>query len=82
MLKLTQFVNALVGCKRKRALFFHCSTQLLSSSLTLVSGLLAVLSVNVVIVFYIYLALKEPLAKHEPDSGFVAEAKASMKQIA
>ncbi|KAK9156163.1 hypothetical protein Sjap_003643 [Stephania japonica] len=61
---------------------FPGSTQLSSSSLTLVSGLLAVLSVNLVIVFYIYLALKEPLAKHEPDSGFVAEAKASMTQIA
>ncbi|RYR73501.1 hypothetical protein Ahy_A02g007871 isoform A [Arachis hypogaea] len=49
-------------------------------SVTLVSGFLAVISVNVVIAFYIYLAMKEPAEKHEPDPKFLAEAKASMKQ--
>jgi hypothetical protein len=49
-------------------------------SLTLVSGFLAVISVNVVIAFYIYMALKEPSDKHEPDPAFLAEAKASVSQ--
>ncbi|RYR56814.1 hypothetical protein HN51_009075 [Arachis hypogaea] len=49
-------------------------------SVTLVSGFLAVISVNVVIAFYIYLAMREPAEKHEPDPKFLAEAKASMKQ--
>ncbi|OIV90292.1 hypothetical protein TanjilG_13147 [Lupinus angustifolius] len=50
-------------------------------SVTLVSGFLAVISVNVVIAFYIYLAMKEPADKHEPDPKFVAEAKNSVKQF-
>ncbi|KAH1101971.1 hypothetical protein GYH30_036495 [Glycine max] len=50
-------------------------------SMTLVSGFLAVISVNVVIAFYIYLALREPAAdKPEPDPKFLAEAKASINQ--
>lgn len=49
-------------------------------SLTLVSGFLAVISVNLVIGFYIYMAMKEPSDKHEPDPAFVAEAKASVSQ--
>lgn len=47
-------------------------------SLTLVSGFVAVISVNVVIAFYIYLAMKEPSKKHEPDPTFLADAKASI----
>lgn len=50
-------------------------------SLTLVSGFLAVVSVNIVIAFYIYLALKEPSEKHEPDPKFVSEAEASVKHL-
>ncbi|KAK4754607.1 hypothetical protein SAY87_002711 [Trapa incisa] len=46
-------------------------------SLTLLSGLLAVLSINVVIGIYIYLAMKEPSEKHEPDPKFLAEAQAN-----
>ncbi|XP_062160411.1 uncharacterized protein LOC133867671 [Alnus glutinosa] len=56
------------------------STHLSAYSLTLVSGFLAVISVNVVIAFYIYMALKEPSDKHEPDPAFLAEAKASVSQ--
>ncbi|KAI3948510.1 hypothetical protein MKW98_019260 [Papaver atlanticum] len=56
---------------------FPGSSQL---SLTILSGLLAVISVNIVIAFYIYMAMKEPSNKHEPDPTFLAEAKASIKQ--
>jgi hypothetical protein len=45
-----------------------------------VSGFIAVISVNVVIGFYIYMAMKEPSNKHEPDPAFLAEAKASVSQ--
>ncbi|KAJ8758724.1 hypothetical protein K2173_000445 [Erythroxylum novogranatense] len=55
-------------------------THLSPHSLTLVSGFLAVISVNVVIAFYIYMAMKEPSDKHEPDPTFLAEAKASVNQ--
>lgn len=48
--------------------------------MTLWSGILAVISVNVVIAFYIYMAMKEPSGKLEPDLKFVAEAKASFQQ--
>jgi hypothetical protein len=51
-----------------------------SYSLTLVSGFLAVISVNVVIAFYIYMAIKETIDKHEPDPAFLAEAKASVSR--
>ncbi|ESQ51753.1 hypothetical protein EUTSA_v10017819mg, partial [Eutrema salsugineum] len=57
------------------------STTLSPHSLTLLSGFLAVVSVNVVIVFYICLALKEPADKHKPDALFVAEAKDSVKKF-
>ncbi|KVI07730.1 Vacuolar ATPase assembly integral membrane protein VMA21-like domain-containing protein [Cynara cardunculus var. scolymus] len=50
-------------------------------SLTLLSGFLAVVSVNVVIAFYIYLAMREPSEKHEPDPKFVSEAEASVKHL-
>lgn len=46
------------------------------------SGLLAVVSVNIVIAFYIYMAMKEPSDKHEPDPSFLANAKASVNQSA
>ncbi|XP_057532636.1 uncharacterized protein LOC130810549 [Amaranthus tricolor] len=55
-------------------------SQLSPNHQTLVGGFLAVFSVNVVIAFYIYLAMKEPSDKHEPDPTFVAQAKASMNQ--
>lgn len=58
------------------------SSQLSPYSLTLVSGLLAVVSVNIVIAFYIYMAMKEPSDKHEPDPSFLANAKASVNQSA
>ncbi|KAJ9174337.1 hypothetical protein P3X46_017370 [Hevea brasiliensis] len=50
-------------------------------SLTLLSGFVAVISVNIVIAFYIYMAMKEPSDKHEPDAKFVSEAKASVSQL-
>ncbi|GJS75416.1 vacuolar ATPase assembly integral membrane protein VMA21-like domain-containing protein [Tanacetum coccineum] len=50
-------------------------------SVTLLSGFLAVVSVNIVIAFYIYLAMKEPSDKHEPDPKFVSEAEASVKHL-
>lgn len=56
------------------------SANLSPHSLTLVSGFIAVISVNVVIGFYIYMAMKEPSNKHEPDPAFLAEAKASVNQ--
>ncbi|KAL6515663.1 hypothetical protein OROHE_018697 [Orobanche hederae] len=55
------------------------STELPHESITLWSGILAVISVNVVIAFYIYMAMKEPSDKHEPDAKFLADAKASIK---
>ncbi|KAL3513517.1 hypothetical protein ACH5RR_026234 [Cinchona calisaya] len=59
--------------------FIPGSTQLSPYSITLMSGFLAVISVNVVIAFYIYMAMKEPLHKHEPDPKFLAEAKGSIQ---
>ncbi|KAK3416600.1 hypothetical protein EUGRSUZ_H02355 [Eucalyptus grandis] len=56
------------------------SSDLSPHSLTLWSGLLAVISVNVVIGFYIYLAMKEPSDKHEPDPAFLAQARASIQK--
>ncbi|GER30770.1 vacuolar ATPase assembly integral membrane protein [Striga asiatica] len=61
---------------------FPGSSKLSPESMTLWSGLLAVVSVNVVIVLYIYSAMKEPSDKHEPDAKFLADAKASIKQPA
>ena len=48
--------------------------------MTLLSGFVAVISVNIVIAFYIYMAMKEPSDKHEPDPKFLADAKASVSQ--
>ncbi|KAL3503849.1 hypothetical protein ACH5RR_033690 [Cinchona calisaya] len=59
---------------------FPGSTQLSPYSITLLSGFLAVISVNAVITLYIYMALKEPSHKHEPDPKFLAEAKASIQR--
>ncbi|KAK4356513.1 hypothetical protein RND71_025484 [Anisodus tanguticus] len=56
-------------------------TEMSPHSMTLVSGFVAVISVNVVIAFYICLAMREPSDKHEPDPKFLAEAKASVKQL-
>ncbi|CDO99409.1 unnamed protein product [Coffea canephora] len=60
--------------------FFPGSTQLSPYSVTLLSGFLALISVNMVIAFYIYMAMKEPSYKHEPDPRFLAEAKASIQK--
>ncbi|KAL8136694.1 hypothetical protein V2J09_002695 [Rumex salicifolius] len=54
--------------------------QMSPESQTLLSGFVAVISVNMVIAYYIYMALKEPSFKHEPDPTFVASAKASINQ--
>ncbi|KAF3654418.1 Vacuolar ATPase assembly integral membrane protein VMA21-like domain isoform 4 [Capsicum annuum] len=56
-------------------------TDMSPHSMTLVSGFVAVISVNVVIAFYICLAMREPADKHEPDPKFLAEAKASVEQL-
>ncbi|XP_008812442.1 uncharacterized protein LOC103723335 [Phoenix dactylifera] len=59
------------------------SGQLSSSSQTLLSGFLAVISVNLVIVLYIIMAMKEPANRElQPDPAFLAEAKASINQSA
>lgn len=56
-------------------------SELSSSQQTIISGIVAVISVNLVIGFYIYIALKEPSgAPHQPDPKFMAQAKASMNQ--
>ncbi|KAI3797046.1 hypothetical protein L1987_39736 [Smallanthus sonchifolius] len=60
---------------------FPGSADMSPYSLTLISGFLAVISVNIVIAFYIYLAMKEPSEKHEPDPKFVSEAEASVKHL-
>ncbi|KAJ8439026.1 hypothetical protein Cgig2_028472 [Carnegiea gigantea] len=49
-------------------------------SQTLLSGLLAVVSVNIMLAFYVIMAMREPSGRHEPDPVFVAKAKASIKQ--
>lgn len=64
------------------SLFCTGSADLSPYSATLLSGFLAVISVNIVIALYIYMAMKEPSYKHEPDPAFVAEAKASVNQSA
>lgn len=56
------------------------SAQLSPESLTIWSGVLAVISVNLIIALYIYMAMKEPSHKHEPDPKFLADAKASINQ--
>ncbi|XVF28513.1 hypothetical protein REPUB_Repub15cG0036000 [Reevesia pubescens] len=59
---------------------FPGSANLSPHALTLLSGFVAVISVNIVIAFYIYMAMKEPSDKHEPDPKFLADAKASVNQ--
>ncbi|CAA3030564.1 Vacuolar ATPase assembly integral membrane VMA21-like domain isoform 3 [Olea europaea subsp. europaea] len=59
---------------------FPGSTELSPYYMTLLSGFLAVISVNIIIAFYICMAMKEPSDKHEPDPKFVADAKASITQ--
>ncbi|PIN09291.1 hypothetical protein CDL12_18122 [Handroanthus impetiginosus] len=59
---------------------FPGSTHLSPEAMNLWSGIVAVISVNVVIAFYIYMAMKEPSDKHEPDPKFLADAKASLQQ--
>ncbi|XP_047338768.1 uncharacterized protein LOC124942330 [Impatiens glandulifera] len=56
-------------------------TDMSSYSLTLLSGFGAVISVNIIIAFYIYMAMKEPSEKHQPSDAFLAQAKASMRQL-
>lgn len=63
--------------------YISCGTGLKDFSpysMTLLSGFLAVISVNVVIAFYICMAMREPSDKHEPDPKFLADAKASVQQ--
>ncbi|KAK9049049.1 hypothetical protein SSX86_020121 [Deinandra increscens subsp. villosa] len=60
---------------------FPGSADMSPYTFTILSGFLAVISVNVVIAFYIYLAMKEPSEKHEPDPKFVSEAEASVKHL-
>ncbi|KAF7049995.1 hypothetical protein CFC21_058423 [Triticum aestivum] len=58
-------------------------SQLSSSAQTLASGFLAVISVNIVIGFYIYSAMKvAPCQEPQPDATFLANAKASINQPA
>ena len=55
--------------------------QLSPSAQTMASGFLAVISVNLVIGFYIYMAMKEtPHQEPQPDPTFLANAKASINQ--
>ncbi|XP_071715864.1 uncharacterized protein [Rutidosis leptorrhynchoides] len=60
---------------------FPGSADLSPHSVTLISGGVAVVSVNIVIAFYIYLAMREPSEKHEPDPKFVSEAEASVEHL-
>ncbi|CAL5082787.1 unnamed protein product [Urochloa decumbens] len=54
-------------------------SQMSSSAQTLASGFLAVVSVNLVISFYICMAMKEtPHQEPQPDPTFLANAKASI----
>ncbi|XP_078433507.1 uncharacterized protein LOC144704835 [Wolffia australiana] len=60
---------------------FPGSSLLSSSSVTLLSGFLAVISVNLVIVMYIIMAMREPpTSQPQPDAAFLADAKASIKK--
>ncbi|RCV12896.1 hypothetical protein SETIT_2G303900v2 [Setaria italica] len=56
-------------------------SQMSSSAQTLASGFLAVISVNLVIGYYICMAMKEtPHQEPQPDHTFLANAKASINQ--
>ncbi|PKA66392.1 hypothetical protein AXF42_Ash007089 [Apostasia shenzhenica] len=60
---------------------FPGASGLSSSTMTLVSGFLAVISVNLVIALYIIMAMWEPRdPQHQPDPTFLAAAKASISQ--
>ncbi|KAG8378418.1 hypothetical protein BUALT_Bualt08G0135300 [Buddleja alternifolia] len=75
--------NLLPGKPKLSIIVTLCSTGLSSESMTLWSGMLAVISINpssTVIAFYIYMAMKEPSDKHKPDAKFLADARASIKQ--
>ncbi|XP_068651426.1 uncharacterized protein [Aristolochia californica] len=53
------------------------------SQQTIWSGLLAVISANLVIALYIYMAIKEPTgSEHRPDPAFLAKARGSIHQSA
>ncbi|XP_078148991.1 vacuolar ATPase assembly integral membrane protein VMA21-like domain-containing protein [Carex rostrata] len=58
------------------------ASQLSAENKTLISGFIAVISVNLVIGFYICMAMKEsPSSTNpQPDPKFLAEAKASINQ--
>ncbi|XAR57017.1 hypothetical protein NMG60_11025015 [Bertholletia excelsa] len=60
---------------------FPGSAHLTPYTTTLLSGFLAVISVNIVIAFYICMAMREPSSKPEPDPAFIANAKASLSQF-
>ncbi|GAB4840935.1 hypothetical protein Ancab_021695 [Ancistrocladus abbreviatus] len=60
--------------------WFPGLTHMSPHSQTLLSGFLAVISVNIVIVFYICMAMREPSEEHQPDPAFLANAKASLSQ--
>ena len=63
-------------------LIYVDSGQLSSYSLTLVSGFVAVISVNMVIALYVYIAMKEQNSdKHKLDPKVLAQAKASASQF-
>ena len=52
-----------------------------SSAQTLASGFLAVIAVNLVIGYYIFMAMKEtPHQEPQPDPTFLANAKASINE--
>ncbi|KAE8768422.1 Vacuolar ATPase assembly integral membrane protein VMA21 [Hordeum vulgare] len=58
-------------------------SELSSSARTLASGFLAVISVNIVIGFYIYSAMMEtPCQEPQPDATFLENAKASINHPA
>ncbi|KAK8276154.1 hypothetical protein V6Z12_D10G181200 [Gossypium hirsutum] len=57
-----------------------CLTNLSPHAMTLLSGFVAVISVNIVIAFLIYMAMKEPSNTHQPDPKFLTHAKASVYQ--
>ncbi|KAH9612455.1 hypothetical protein KSS87_011242 [Heliosperma pusillum] len=65
-------IGAMIVVFQRNRSFSHISPH----SQNLLSGLLAVVSVNVMLGFYIWMAMREPTDKHTPDPAFVAQAKA------
>ncbi|KAF8700685.1 hypothetical protein HU200_034034 [Digitaria exilis] len=55
-------------------------SQISSSAQTLAGGFLAVVSVNMVIGFYIFMAMKETPHRPQPDPTFLANAKVGINQ--